>query len=205
MWISLEEFMRDEIPECIKRILSECGYDNEISLRELKEVDLDKIEEYLDKPMMRTTIINSLSCCYSEIYKAQEKFKLLPGQRIYILNISRQMQLKQEQNLEMMANITPISGLSFMEQAQNEPAISFLLKEFIISSMNNFKKMSNSRRYSEIIQDFSTYIYILCGRYCYEVISRNLSMPQASTICKLVITFSKCENWFIFLFLFSLI
>lgn len=190
MWTSLEEFLREEIPECIKRILSACGYDNEISIQNLK--DLDSIETYLNKPMMRGTI-DSLSCCKSEIYKAQEKFQLLPGHRMYILNISLKMQLKQEKHLEMVYTIT-VPGLNFMEQVQNEPAILFLLKEFITNSMNNFQKMSNSRRYSEIIQDFSTYIYILCGRYCYEVISRNLPMPQASTICKHITTLSKCKN-----------
>lgn len=94
------------------------------------------------------------------------------------------MNLKRKNYLEMLANTTNTFGPNFMEQAQIEPAIPFLLKEFIASSMNNFKKMPNSRRYSQVIQDFSTYIYILCGRYCYEVISKNLPLPQASTVRK---------------------
>lgn len=182
MWNSFEIFLNEEILDCIKIILSACGYDNEISIENLKEVDLNLIDEYLNRPTMRN-VISSLTCCKSEIYKAQEKFQILPGHRVYILNLSRQMHSKREEYLEMLANTT-ISGLSSMDQAQNEPAHTFLLKELIANSINNFKKVPTSRRYSEIIQDFSTYIYILCGRYCYEVISKNLPMPQASTICK---------------------
>lgn len=183
MWISFEEFLRDEIPECIKQILSAYGYGNELSIRNLKEVHLNLIEEHMNKPMMRT-VIDSLTCCKSEIYQAQEKFEILPGHRVYILNLSHQMHLKQENRLGLSANTIPTTGPNFMEQAQNEPAITFLLKEFIANSMNNFKKLPKQRRYSEIIKDFSTYIYILCGRYCYEVICKNLPMPQASTVCE---------------------
>lgn len=183
MWISFEEFLNEEIPECIKQILSASGYDNEISIQYLKEVDLGLIEEYLNRPMMRS-VIDSLTCCSSEIYKSQEKFQILPGHRAYILNLSHQMHLKRQNYLEVLANTTTSSGLDFKERAKNEPAFSCLLKEFITNSMNNFKKIPNSRRYSEIVQDFSTYIYILCGRYCYEVISKNLPMPQVSTVCK---------------------
>lgn len=183
MWNSFEEYLDEEIPDYIKQILSACGYDNEISIQNLKEIDLDLIEEFVNRPMMMQNVIDSLSCCKSEIYKTQKKFQILPGHRTIILNLSLKMHSKRKNHLEMFANTTA-TGLNFMEQAQSEPAIPFLLKEFIINSMNNFNKKPNSRRYSAIIQDFSTYIYILCGRYCYEVISRNLPMPQASTICK---------------------
>lgn len=158
-----------------------CGYDNQISIANLKEADLDLIDNYLNRSEMRA-VIDSLSCCKSEIYKAQEKFELLPGHRTYILNLARQMILKQMSHSDMVASTTP--GLTFKEQAEIEPSLPFLLKEFINISLNNYKKMPNSHRYSNIIQDFATYIYILCGRYCYEVISKNLPMPKAPTICK---------------------
>lgn len=64
MWLSFEEFLHEEIPECIKKILSSSGYDNEISIQNLQEVDLDRIEEYSNGPMQEPTtrnMINSLT------------------------------------------------------------------------------------------------------------------------------------------------
>lgn len=187
MWLSFEEILGEKIPECIKQILSVCGYDNEISIENLQEQDLNQIEEYSNlasnRPMIRN-MISSLTCCKSDIYKAQEKFQILLGHRAYILNLSNQINLKRKNNLEMLANTTTTFELDFIERAQNEPAIQLLLKELIASSVNNFGRTPNSRRYPDIIKDFSTYIYILCGRYCYEVLSKNLPIPQASSVRK---------------------
>lgn len=182
MWNSFEEFLNEEIPECLKKILSVSGYENEISISNMKESDFKQIEEFVNKH--HRPMIDCLTCCKSAIYQAQEKFELLPGHKSLLLHLSQQMNLKREHYSAPTADSSIFRETNFIERAQSEPAFSLLLKEFITNSVNNFKKMPNSRRYSEIIQDFSTYIYMLCGRKCYEVISSNLPMPQATTICK---------------------
>lgn len=173
----MEEFSNIEIPPCIQKILSVCGYDNEISIENIKDSDMESIEKHINK--YHRNIFDFLSCCNCDTYKSQDNFQILPGHRLFISNLSRQLALKRER----LSSSTPVeTSICEVEQAQNEPAYSLLLKELITNAFNNFKKMPQSRRYSEIVQDFATYIYILCGRNCYEIISSNLPMPQPSTI-----------------------
>lgn len=58
----------------------------------------------------------------------------------------------------------------------------FILKELVISAMQNAKVTPNRYRYSEAIQWFSTYIFLISGRAAYEFISENLLLPSVSTI-----------------------
>lgn len=48
----------------------------------------------------------------------------------------------------------------------------------------NQGKSKNARQYNDAIKQFSTYIFLLCGRICYETLSKNLPMPSTKTICK---------------------
>lgn len=57
------------------------------------------------------------------------------------------------------------------------------MKELINSMKLNQNLPPNGRRYSETLQSFATYIYMLSGKAAYEVLCRNLPLPQACTIC----------------------
>lgn len=169
MWSSFEKYLGKVIPECIKKILSETGFDDDLALENLKETDIKDIEHYVNEHL--PTLVNSLTCCKSEIYKAQNKFEFLPGHRRLIIHLAEGMRLK-------YAKIRDKNSAYILEQIEHP-----LLNELISNAIINFGKTPHSRRYTDIIQAFATYIYMICGRYCYEIISSNLPIPQASTIC----------------------
>lgn len=50
----------------------------------------------------------------------------------------------------------------------------------------NQGKSKNARQYNDAIRLFSTYIFLLCGRTCYETLSKSLPMPSTKTICKIL-------------------
>lgn len=61
-------------------------------------------------------------------------------------------------------------------------SVTFILKELVKSAMQNANVPPNRNRYSEAIQWFSTYIFLLSGKAAYEFISSNLMLPSISTI-----------------------
>lgn len=65
------------------------------------------------------------------------------------------------------------------------PAFSTVLREIISSALTNFNRDPKTRVFSDLLMKFSIYIYILAGIASYEVISANLPLPKATTICKL--------------------
>lgn len=66
----------------------------------------------------------------------------------------------------------------------NALPVSFIMKEMLRNAIQNSNKNAKNRRYSEKVQDFATYVYMLCGKYCYEVLSSNMPLPQADTVRK---------------------
>lgn len=172
--------------------MSGAGFEDENSFAGLKESYLNEVEKYVNKHLRST--IDSLTCCKSEAYKSQKDFEFLPGHRILILYYAKQMQLKQKASLESKIALAS-NNLAFLEQARKHPAFSFLLKEFVTNSITNFQKKASGHRFTETIQAFSTYIYMLCGRNCYEIICNNLPMPQPSTVC-MYTKLSKFMNYF---------
>lgn len=64
----------------------------------------------------------------------------------------------------------------------NSAAFSPIMVELIRSALKNQNKAPNARRFSEVIMNFSIYLYIMAGKACYEIISSNLPLPKANTI-----------------------
>lgn len=178
MWQSIEKYLNQNIPQCIKEILSASGFNSEITIEDLKEQDLKMIEAFVNKNLRST--VQSLTCCQSQIYQSQKEFEFVPGHRKFILHLATQLRLKREQSVSIN---DLLASKDIPQQIREHPSFSCLLKEFVSNSMNNFNKAPSGRRYTDIVQAFSTYIYMICGRNCYEIISSNLPMPQASTIC----------------------
>lgn len=57
MWSSFEKYLGKVIPECIKKILSETGFDDDLALENLKETDIKDIEHYVNEHL--PTLVNS--------------------------------------------------------------------------------------------------------------------------------------------------
>lgn len=69
-----------------------------LALSELDHGKLLAIEEHINK---HHELVTSTKCCYSEMYKEQEKFSFLPGHKATVLGIAEQV--KRMKNEEFMA------------------------------------------------------------------------------------------------------
>lgn len=155
--------------DCLKSILISSGYDNQQSLKCLNDTSLIKLEKYVGK---HHWITEKLSCDHAISYKTSSKFEFLPGHKALLLDWC-QTQCQTEDPAE-----------DFISSIKSHPAFSIILRELITNELNNYGKPANSRRFSQILIDFSIYIYIMAGKACYEVLCANLPFPKAGTVCK---------------------
>lgn len=159
----MEECFGESLPMCIKKLLAVSGYDTFGSLRNITEESLEEIENHINTNS-RTTI-EALCCCHSEYYKSQEKFKFIPGHRCLIISLSK----------------LNYSAYESHYMVQNSQKFSYFLKELINAATMIEEKCS---KYSDLIRWFATYIFLLCGRSCYEVLNHNLPLPSTRTVRK---------------------
>lgn len=159
-----------DLPICLRKILDFSAYDNANSLRLTDEVQISEIEKYMTN--FGRSVIDQLNCCHSEKYKNQTKFKFLPGHRSTLLNLSKQVQQFFDTNHEKKSNTS-----------KNE-TYSIVLSELIKSAEINAQKHKNKASYSDVIRNFSTFIYLTSGRACYEALHQNLPIPSVKTVCE---------------------
>lgn len=157
--MQLEKVLKEKIPNDLVKILDACGFDSELSFWSITSSDtIDDIEEFVN---------GDLSVVENTSYEGVNKFKLKPGHKSFILNLpSRLNSFKGVQN----------------DVSYETPNFSQILRTFIETAEANFGKHPNGFRYSEINRHFSTLIYLMCGRACYDTLCANLPIPQASTI-----------------------
>lgn len=136
----------------------------------IDEVSLDALERYVDQN--RNLTMANWNCTHKSIYDKQKSFRFLPGHRMTLLNWCSEI----KSNLESDDRSTKINV--------NHEAFSPLLREIILAALSNHNKSANARRFSEIIMNFSIYLYIHAGKSSYEMISANIPLPKAGTICK---------------------
>lgn len=145
-----EEYLEYSLPDQIKTILIENGFDNDISLSQLNE-----------------DFISILEGTVSNV------FKFLPGHRVLLLGLSKRVEGYREWKKENKT--TSIDLL-------NSQNVSFIFKELMKTASNNCNVEAKRRRYSDAIKNFGIYLYIMCGKQAYEVISNNLPFPHPGTI-----------------------
>lgn len=115
--------------------------------------------------------IKSLTCCHSEFYKNLANFHFLPGHVTIIATIPKYIE---EYRIAHQSSDFEVNG-----------RYSFLLEELIRTAESNLFKDPNHATYSDTIRYFATYIFLLCGRSCYEILRENLPFPSVKTICEL--------------------
>lgn len=167
-WNRLEEFIGEELPLCVKKVLYVCGYNTAASIRSITAANISTIEDFINENEKKT--MQELVCCHAEFYKNQNEFKLLPGHRALILELPKYLDSINEQRLN-----TTTPSLCH----------SLILRKMIETSENNADKSKNRHSYENIIRYFSTYLFLSCGRSCYEFLCRNLPLPSWRTVCKL--------------------
>lgn len=156
----LDEILGVKIPEILINILKQSGFDCRSTLALINLENIAEIEDFTNEN--REVLLGS-------IYENMIPFKFLPAHRIFIRNLSNYIdQLKNHE--------------SSIEQKMNLSQFPYLLKCFIETAQSHASKNVKAFRYTEHIQSFSTYIYMMCGKSCYETLSANLPIPKASTV-----------------------
>lgn len=163
--------------ECLKDILIKCGYDNAHSLICLNENRLNQLEDNVD--LNRSLIPMHLKCNHIEIYAEQVKFKLLLGHRAMLLQWSENL-LQGQRNQTF--GTTPDSSFR-----TNSAAFSPITQQIVLTALSNYNKLPNGRRFSDLLTNFSIYIYIMAGKACYEILAANLPLPTAGSISKFIV------------------
>lgn len=165
--------MGERIPERVIWILKSTGFDQKYSLREITTDCIVSIEEFINN---NRNVISGIP--KESVYSKIHPFKLLPGDRRFIENIPKY-----------------IEQLDDTETTKwNLSEFSFILKCLIDTAQENSNRNIKSLRYSKAIQAFSTYLYLMCGRSCYDTLCANLPIPQSNTVGKKneIIDFCKC-------------
>lgn len=186
-WLKIERILGEDIPECIKKILSCSGYDTMLSL---KNINLERIEKHINEHCR--DLIQGLDCCHHEFYQKQEVFRFLPGHGDFLSTLSNYMcnhiEAEAASKTEVRSGRTS-DNLRLAEMVKQMSGFSVILKELILTAIKNADSSKNNAEYSDIIRYFATYVYIIGGRSCYEILHQNLPLPSRSTICKTTILF----------------
>lgn len=153
--------------ECVKRILINSGYDNIPSLMCIESEQLKNLEKYVEENHL---INEEITCEHEKLYSKMTNFEFLPGHRAALLDWCQN-------------KLTCSKSNTFTVEHE---AFSPILREIISHALSNHRKPSNSHRYSQLLMDFSIYMYIMAGKACYEILCANLPLPKAGTVGKIV-------------------
>lgn len=168
----LESVIEEQIPECLVYILTAAGYASQGALKRITSSSVTRIEQYFNSNFERL----SSGLCGSS-YEHMKPFQILPGHRAIIESFPQYME--QVKTVKAM----PV---------QHSTIFSCILKLLVETAENNHGREPKGRRYDDSLTFFATYIYLICGRACYETLSANLPWPQASTICKYIFDVFAC-------------
>lgn len=163
--MELHKFIGSEIPPIVIKLLISAGFETLIALKELDSNSIHLIEEYVQKNR----------CLLSgSVYENDDHFQFLPGHRKVILSIPKYLNELETSN--------PINNAAYQR-----PELSIILKSLLEMAEKNQNRNPKGFRYSEIIRNFATYVFLMCGRACYDTLCANLPIPKTDTICKLSI------------------
>lgn len=128
--------------ECLKNILTECGFDSIPALKSINAQCIDEIEKHL---IDKRNFIESLPQCHRKLYHQQSNFQFLPAHRMILLQLPE--------------NSDKLSTDSELFTPDN-PAFAPILRELIQSALGNFNQVPQAHRYSKELIDFSMYTYV---------------------------------------------
>lgn len=173
LFSEIENLLDDSIPSDIKQILEGCAFDTELSLLAISDEIIMDIEDHVNS---EREILKNTS------YENVHSFKFKPGHKIFLLQLPNQIKILREAKAKNpQRECLPPRMSNF----------SYILKTFIETADANLSKHPKGHRYCEANRNFSIYIYLLCGRACYETLSANLPIPSSNAIRKII---SQCKN-----------
>lgn len=151
--------------ECLKRILLDCGFDNEFSISIINNDAINLIEAHLNE---NREIVQNLGGCHKQFYEKQTRIALLPAHTLTLSKLPEFIKSKSN------------------ELKNNHPAFSSVLSAMVNTASKNYQKHPNAHRYPKLLHDFAMYTYLTSGKASYKMICRNLPLPRESTISKLL-------------------
>lgn len=134
----MEVSHNEKLPKCVKSLLIDAGYDTILSLNEMDDAKIKKVEDFLNA---NKQFVNKLKCCYSEHYKQLEKFEFLPGHKSIILALPNQ--IKENQDKQIKKSRKQRHDLLSNEELQQQ----------LIKSLTNFLKIQAEKANLEIPED----------------------------------------------------
>lgn len=172
MWANLESAMKCDLPINLKHILSMSGFDSIVSLKYISEQAIVNTEKYTNKNLLYLKKILHSDDPSTVAYKKQSVFEFLPGHRAILLALPDIIK-----NIELQSNMEN----TLVENIKEYPII---LKKLVESFERNKNKSKHANQYDDVLKCFSTYLFLLCGRTCFETICKNLPVPSTKTIRK---------------------
>lgn len=181
-WKKIEICYGQTVPTNIKIFLDVSGYDSLLSIKRIDEEKINALEHHIQNRVQNDrNILEALdkNDKTTSIYKSQIFFEILPGHRTILLILPDIIE-KLFDSTDELSNMQLPNNLNNL--IPNEYSV--ILSQLITSANNNRNKSKNAYQYDDVLKDFSTYIFLLCGRTCYETLNRNLPIPSTKTICE---------------------
>lgn len=179
--IKLEQFIGDEIPHSLKIILQMSGFDLLLNLKYITSEKIDSLEQFMQ--MKKENFHSKLDGIHDMAaieYKKQERFEFLPGHRDVLLKMPKFIK-----DMHFVNNgNTKNPAKNDLPKVESSVEYSHILTQMINVANMNKNKPKQAKLYTDVIKYFSTYIFLQCGRACYETLSSNLPMPSTKTICE---------------------
>lgn len=187
MFIHLENFIGQNVPDILKLLLYVSGYDTLISIKQLTSTKIANLEQWINKSLhegysglvkiFENNAYNE-SVLYKDIIKRKGNFEFLPGHRDILSSLPKMI-------TDMQAGNTA-DGTQRIIQENDVSKYSVILTKLIESANKNFNKSKYAYQYNDTLKYFATYVFLLCGRMCYETLSKNLPIPSTKTIRKYI-------------------
>lgn len=156
LWKNFEDFLGYQLPEQIKHSLNISAFNNELALSQLTFERVLEIEKYVSQ-------------------NGSPNFRFLPGHKSLLLGLPDKIDKYSIWREKYRSTTTDIL------QSSN---VSFIMKELVRTALSNSNVDPKRRRYSDAMKNFAIYLYMMCGKAAYEVLSNNFPFPQPSTVCK---------------------
>lgn len=172
MWSNLESATNYILPINLKNILSMSGFDSVVSLKYISQQTIVDTEKYIAKNLLYFQKCLNSDDPSTVAYKKQRSFEILPGHKAILLALPDIIK-----NIESQNNIE--NAL-----ADNIKKYPIILKKLVESFEKNKNMSKHANHYDDVLKCFATYIFMLCGRTCYETICKNLPIPSIKTIRK---------------------
>lgn len=177
MWSSIESDLGEPVPQSLKYLLVETGYDNIVSLRCLDDKNISVLENFIDENALHRELASKVHCVTASLYENMGTFRFAPGHKQFLKAIS--LSKRSANQADGVADVAD----NELKEGESAGKSSFLLQCLMDSQkQQNRAKSTHGYRYSEYVKQFFTYAYLISGRLSYETLHANLPIPSVSAI-----------------------